>query len=169
VSPIAIDGLRRCKKCQTLYDDRARGKSFCPADGQRHEPGKFDYQLQFGIAEQSTQSDWRRCQHCQAIFFNGYAHGRCPSDPGAKQPHVADPAQDFHVPYGRAENDHVQAGWEFCVKCNVLFYSGSTTPNATHCTAGGEHEANPDGLHFTLVHGLPLPVLIDNGPEQNPI
>jgi hypothetical protein len=169
MSPIAVDNLRRCQKCQALYDDGGRASSFCPADGHRHEPGKFNYQLQFRLAEQSSQSDWRRCQKCQAIFFNGYAQGRCASDPQARAPHAADPARDFRVPYGRGEDGHVQAGWEYCVKCDVLFYSRSTTPNADHCTAGGEHEANPDALHFTLVHGRPLPVLIDEGPEQNPV
>jgi hypothetical protein len=170
VSTIAVDGLRRCEKCQTLYKTPASSdRSFCPADGQQHARGDFNYQLTFGINERNTQSNWRRCTRCQAIFFNGYGQGKCASDPAAQAPHTADVTKDFRVPHSRQGTDHVQTDWEFCTKCNVLFYSRSKTLNANHCTAGGEHEASPAASRFALIHDRPLPVLIDHGPELNPI
>jgi hypothetical protein len=169
VSTIAIDDLRRCKKCQTLYNDDSSSKGFCPADGRHHERGGFNYQLTFGIHTSDAQSGWRRCKRCEAIFFNGEEKGRCPADVNARDPHTPDMARDLSVPHGRPETDHVQAGWEFCTKCNVLFFARSTEANMDHCTAGGEHVLHPDAFHFTLVHGQPLPVKIDDGPELHPI
>ncbi|MDX6633936.1 MAG: hypothetical protein QOF06_139 [Solirubrobacterales bacterium] len=170
MSSIAVKNLRRCKKCQSLYDNNSSSnKGFCPADGQSHERSNFDYQLTFGISERNAQSNWRRCTRCQAIFFNGYQQGRCPADPDAREPHRADPARDFRIPYGRPESEHVRAGWEFCTKCDALFYAHSQAPEENHCTAGGEHQAHPDAYRFALTHGRPLPVLIDEGTELNPV
>jgi hypothetical protein len=170
VSSIAIDELRRCKKCQALYDNNSpTHKGFCPADGRQHERGNFDYQLMFGVHQLEAQSDWRRCKRCQVIFYNGFGQGRCAADPDAQDPHSADMSRDFWVPYGQLETEQLQVGWEFCTKCNVLFYAHSQTPNANHCTAGGEHEPNPDARRYSLVHGMPLPVPFDDGPELNPV
>lgn len=161
MSSIAIDKLRRCKKCQTLFNDNSSPKGFCPADGHRHEGSEFNYQLTFGVPTSDAQPGWRRCTKCEAIFFDDANKGRCPSDPKAQAHHTPDPARNFEVPHGRPETDHVRAGWEFCTKCNVLFYARSNEPNMNHCTGGGEHAFNPGAFHFTLTHGKPLPVLID--------
>jgi hypothetical protein len=166
---IATDNLRRCKKCQVLYDNSSSNKGFCPADGHQHERGGFNYQLSFRFAKPNTQSDWRRCKKCQAIFFNGMGQGRCAADVDARDPHTADMARDFGVPYGDSETEHVQTGWEFCTKCNGLFYSRSKTPNANHWTAGGEHASSPEARRYNLVHGRPLPVLFDEGTELHPV
>ncbi|HEX6665826.1 MAG TPA: hypothetical protein VF081_04465 [Solirubrobacterales bacterium] len=161
MSTIAIDGLRRCKKCQTLYRDSSSSKGFCPADGGTHERSGLNYQLTFGIPTSDAQPAWRRCTKCEAIYFSGDRKGRCAADPNAQAHHTPDDSRDLSIPHGRPETEHVQAGWEFCTKCNVLFYSRSTEPNMNHCTGGGEHAAHPDAFHFTLTHGQPLPVRID--------
>ncbi len=162
MSTIATDGLRCCKKCQTLYDNNSSSdKGFCPADGRQHEREGFNYQLSFGINTSDAQSDWRRCKRCLALFYNGYGQGKCAADPDAQEPHEADMKRDFWVPHGRPETKNVEAGWEFCTKCNVLFYARSKKRNANHCTGGGEHEANPEARRYTLTHDRPLPVLID--------
>jgi hypothetical protein len=161
VSTIAIAELRRCKKCQTLYNNgSSSSKGFCPADGRKHEETAFNFQLMFGIPQSDAQSGWRRCKRCEAIFFNN-DEGRCAADPNAQEHHTPDMARDLRIPHGRPETEHVQAGWEFCTKCNVLFYARSDEPNMNHCTAGGEHAFNPGAFHFTLVHGQPLPVKLD--------
>ena len=167
MSTIAIEHLRRCGKCQTLYNnDRSSSKGFCPADGRRHEEthssSNFNFQLMFGTRQSDAQFDWRRCKECEAIFFNGDGKGKCAADPNAQNRHTPDMSRDFGVPHGRPEAAHVQAGWEFCTKCNVLFYARSDEPNMNHCTGGGEHEFNPGALHFTLIHDQGLPVKLDD-------
>lgn len=153
----AMSELRRCGKCQTLYyNGKTSTKGFCPADGRRHEPTDFNFQLLIGIPESDAQSGWCRCERCEAIVFND-GGGVCDADPNAKEHHRPDTSRDLGIPHGRAETDHVQGGWEFCVKCHALFYSRSTAANMNHCAGSGEHEANPGALHFTLIHGQPLP------------
>lgn len=163
MSTIATAGLRRCRKCQTLYNSNPpSAQGSCPADGHTHEKTAFDFQLMFDIPQSDAQSEWRRCTRCEAIFFNDKKKGKCNADPDARDPHTPDMARNFGVPHGRPETEHVQAGWEFCMKCNALFFARSDEPNMNHCTGGGEHVSHPDAFHFTLTHGQKLPVKLDD-------
>lgn len=166
MSTIAIAELRRCRKCQTLFNNNPPStQGSCPADGHTHEKTAFNYQLTFGIPQSDAQSEWRRCKRCEAIFFNDDGKGKCNADRNAKEPHTPDMTHNLAVPHGRPESEHVQGGWEFCVKCNGLFYDRSDEANVNHCTGGGEHEFHPEALHFTLIHGQKLPVKLDDGPH----
>ena len=95
----------------------------------------------------SQQIQWRYCQKCRAMFFNGYADkGACSVGGG----HEAQ-GYDFDLPYDLPETPKAQSAWRYCQKCHVMFFDGY--PDKGHCAAGGGHAAQ--GYVFTLPHDLP--------------
>jgi hypothetical protein len=97
------------------------------------------------------QTNWRFCQKCNAMFFNGYQGGVCSA--GGK--HLAQ-GFDFNLPYGPPASPPVmdadskaQEGWRFCLKCNVMFLG-----QPGKCAAGSGHTAQ--GLLFILPHDVPV-------------
>jgi hypothetical protein len=65
------------------------------------------------------QNDWRYCQKCHAMFFDGYASkGSCP----AGGPHEA-AGFNFGLPHDVPEQES-QTAWRFCQKCSLMFYDG---------------------------------------------
>jgi hypothetical protein len=96
------------------------------------------------LAGSTDQSDWRFCNKCQAIFYNGYrSKGRCPTG-GA---HAAQ-GYNFVLPHDVRGTPTTQSDWRFCNKCQAMFYDGY--PNKGRCAAGGVHVAQ--GYNFVLPH-----------------
>ena len=92
------------------------------------------------------QGEWRFCDKCESMFWNGTdKKGACPAG-GA---HVA---QGFlfwlHYDDAAVETAAVQYGWRYCSKCSSLFYNGY--PTKGRCPAGGAHFAQ--GFMFGLNH-----------------
>src|SRR5207247_2679701 len=83
------------------------------------------------------QRDWRFCNKCDAMFFDGYANkGVC----AAGGSHVAQ-GYNFTLRFdGRAVGE---PEWRFCNKCEVIFYNGNS--NVGVCAAGDGHVAAGDG------------------------
>lgn len=99
------------------------------------------------IAVPPIQGDWRYCQNCHAMFYNGYpTSGVCLAGGG----HVAQ-GFVFDLPHDLAPTASTQEQWRYCNKCFAMFYNGDTNKGA--CAAGGAHEA--DGLIFVLPHDVP--------------
>jgi hypothetical protein len=101
-------------------------------------------------AQIGDQPDWRFCNKCNAMFFDGYPtnKGHCP----AGGTHVA---QGFrflmHFDAGKGDGGRRQYDWRFCGKCSAMFFDGY--PNKGTCPAGGAHSAA--GWMFGLVHQSP--------------
>ncbi|MFN7982494.1 MAG: hypothetical protein U0Q11_11595 [Vicinamibacterales bacterium] len=94
----------------------------------------------------STQSSWRYCQKCHAVFYNGYPEkGNCSAGGG----HEAK-GFNFALPYEVDAAGHNQEGWRYCRKCHVMFYDGH--PEKGTCVSGGGHEAQ--GFNFALPHDI---------------
>jgi hypothetical protein len=96
----------------------------------------------------ALQDQWRFCNKCNAMFFDGFpAKGHCAADGGGHQ------AQGFMftLPHDVPESPNAQGAWRFCNKCNEMFFDGS--PDKGHCPAGGPHQAQ--GLTFMLPHDVP--------------
>jgi hypothetical protein len=94
-----------------------------------------------------SQTDWRFCHKCDAMFFNGFpGKGQCPAGSG----HDA-AGFNFNLPHELKETPNAQANWRFCRKCSAMFFDGF--PGKGHCQAGGGHEAS--GFNFDLPHDLP--------------
>jgi hypothetical protein len=91
------------------------------------------------------QSNWRYCEKCHALFFNGYQGGRCP----AGGSHSAQ-GLIFALPYGVPATATAQTNWRFCLQCNVMFFDGYA---GGRCPAGGSHTVQ--GINFVLPHDLP--------------
>ena len=94
----------------------------------------------------SQQENWRFCQKCEAMFFDGYADkGLCPGGGG----HLAQ-GYNFNLPYGLPESITAQDSWRCCSKCHEMFYDGYADKG--HCMGGGGHLAQ--GYNFTLPHDV---------------
>src|SRR4051812_41310585 len=81
------------------------------------------------------QANWRFCNKCEVLFFNGYPNkGSCATG-GA---HVAQ-GFNFLLPHDVAETSSEQRNWRFCNKCKAMFFDGF--PVKGSCPAGGAHVA----------------------------
>jgi hypothetical protein len=102
---------------------------------------------QSALAADSTQPDWRFCDKCNCMFFNGApTKGRCAGG-GAHEGQ----GFNFKLPYGNLpETAKAQAQWRFCDKCFSMFYNGGKDKG--HCPAGGGH--NAQGFLFRLPHDI---------------
>ncbi|HEY0734802.1 MAG TPA: hypothetical protein VGD69_07825 [Herpetosiphonaceae bacterium] len=104
-----------------------------------------------------NQEDWRFCQKCQALFFNGFPNkGRCPAGGGHRR---ESSARNFFLPHDVAESNHAQGAWRFCHKCNAMFFDGFPTKGS--CPGGGGHESA--GFVFVLPHDIPAQGLNQGG------
>jgi hypothetical protein len=98
------------------------------------------------IAEAGDQRDWRFCDKCWAMFWNGgQSKGACPAG-GTHN------AQGFlfnlHFDSGKPGNyTNIQYDWRFCRKCWAIFFDGDPH-NKGRCPAGGGHAAQ--GFMFGL-------------------
>ncbi len=102
------------------------------------------------------QSQWRFCNKCEVMFFNGFpTKGNCPAG-GA---HNAQ-GYNFILPHGNqlTETAKAQVNWRYCGKCFSMFWDGS--PDKGKCSAGGGHAAT--GFKFRLPHDIP-----GDGKNQN--
>jgi hypothetical protein len=101
-------------------------------------------------AQTGDQPDWRFCNKCSVMFFDGYPNnkGRCQAG-GA---HVSQGFR-FLMHYDPAKGDagRRQYDWRFCGKCSGMFFDGY--PAKGRCPAGASHSAA--GWMFGLVHQAP--------------
>jgi hypothetical protein len=140
---------RFCRKCRALFYNGYRNKGRCPASTDHvydkdSAVNAEDYALIYNSAGPG-QHDWRFCNKCQALFFDGYPQkGVCAAGGG----HVA-AGYNFTLRYdvgAPGEKD-----WRFCNKCEVLFFNNRYETNAYQkkfCAAGGVHVAA--GYNFVL-------------------
>jgi hypothetical protein len=96
------------------------------------------------------QLDWRFCQKCAAMFFDGFpGKGICPADGGG---HVSQ-GFIFALPHGIPETPTSQGAWRFCPKCFTMHFDGR--PDKGHCAAGGAHVTNASDFDFILPFNVP--------------
>ena len=95
----------------------------------------------------AVQTQWRYCDKCHAMFFDGYADkGHCPAGGG----HQAQGFM-FGLPHDIPGTPTAQDNWRYCGKCHSMFYDGFADKG--HCAAGGGHAAS--GFMFILPHDIP--------------
>jgi hypothetical protein len=89
-----------------------------------------------------AQKEWRYCQKCSTMFFDGYPDkGVCPAGGG----HFA-AGFNFVVPHDVTAPEQAQKDWRYCHKCHSLFFDGYADKGS--CAAGGGHAAA--GFNFVL-------------------
>ncbi len=95
-----------------------------------------------------AQLEWRFCDKCFGMFFNGNldSKGRCP----VSGVHHAQ-GFNFSLPHDVPASAG-QPGWRFCDKCFGMFFNGDPN-NKGRCPAGGGH--HPQGFKFSLPHDVP--------------
>ena len=90
----------------------------------------------------AVQNNWRMCNLCMGIFFNGHpSKGKCPFDlPGfGNGQHQADPSVHFQLSFASPKKPNSQDNWRWCNKCEGLFFHGNQSDG--RCPAGGLHNA----------------------------
>jgi cytochrome c5 len=94
------------------------------------------------------QLDWRFCEKCHVMFFDGFPQkGNC----AAGGPHVAQGFM-FALPHDIAPVPQSQNAWRYCQNCHSMFYDGF--PQKGLCPSNGQgHVAQ--GFMFVLPHDVP--------------
>lgn len=100
-----------------------------------------------GTAIAADQAEWRFCNKCFSLFFNGFGDnkGRC----AAGGAHTAQ-GFSFHLPFNVAATATAQSDWRFCNKCLGLFWNG--VADKGRCAAGGGH--NMYGFDYVPQHSV---------------
>jgi hypothetical protein len=73
-------GWRYCQKCHAMFYDGDPDKGRCPGgNGHVAQDGSFLFTLPHDQPETgNSQSDWRKCHLCHAMFYDGYPDkGHC--------------------------------------------------------------------------------------------
>lgn len=102
----------------------------------------------------SEQDDWRWCNKCQGLFWNGgRANSRCPAG-GTHDPLTPVASSNYVLQSGIASDATHQHDWRWCNKCQGLFFGGGIASSV--CPAGGAHDPQlpvPSG-DYALQFGL---------------
>lgn len=143
---------RYCEKCYGIFWNGFADKGRCPAGGGHKNPVGDNYFLPTGDGNDTpkTQSRWRWCDKCYALFFAGYAPqlGKCPAGGG----HNGTSGNSvYRLPHDVPADGTNRAGYRFCTKCYWMFWDGYNTKG--NCPGGGAHTAA--GHNFVLPHDLP--------------
>ena len=150
---------RFCGKCFAMFfDGDPNRKGACPADGQNHSANGFTFTLPHDIPEAGNgQGQWRFCDKCFAMFFDGDPNrkGVCDAGGGHQSQGFL-----FVLPHDVPGTATAQSAWRFCSKCFVMFFDGSD--NKGHCAAGAGHAAQ--GFMFVLPHLDDEVLTFDTGP-----
>jgi hypothetical protein len=97
-------------------------------------------------AAAGVQADWRFCNKCHQLFFDGYPQkGRCAAGGGHQ-------AQGYNFKIDHDDAKRIAGGprqydWR-CTQCYTMFFDGY--PDKKKCPAGGGHVAQ--GYMFGLLH-----------------
>jgi hypothetical protein len=96
------------------------------------------------IVTMAQQDQWRFCNQCNAMFFDGFpTKGACPAGGGHQSQGFM-----FVLPHDVPPTNLAQDQWRFCNQCNAMFFDGFPTKGA--CPAGGGHQSQ--GFMFVLPH-----------------
>ncbi len=95
------------------------------------------------------QLDWRFCQKCNALFYDGFTgKGVCDAGGG----HVSE-GFIFALPHDIPETPTSQGAWRFCPKCFTMHFDGF--PDKGSCAAGGPHAVGAGDFDFILPFNVP--------------
>jgi|HubBroStandDraft_1064217.scaffolds.fasta_scaffold03349_3 hypothetical protein len=110
----------------------------------------------------TCQPAWTWCSNCQGVYFGEY--GYCPDT--SAQFHVVGSDWNYQAPYGTppsAAASYLQANWQYCYGCTLLYYAPRNTSNGYcadpslgstgHSSAGGTYNYNGGSYNYYLPHG----------------
>jgi hypothetical protein len=105
------------------------------------------------MTEIYVQPNWRYCNNCFVLFFDGYeSKGSCKAGGG----HAAAGYNFwlFHSqPAELADGPNRQSNWRFCNQCFAMYFAGHQN-NSGACPASA-YGHNPQGFNFSLNHDVP--------------
>lgn len=151
MSLTVVQAFRFCHKCQSLFyegrnEPAGTQKGLCPAGG-AHEAMGYQFQIPIdGVPSPTAQGDWRSCETCWAMFYDGYSEkGMCP---GGSRGHTREARfrHNFKLAHDVPGTVAAQTQWRFCNKCSVMFYDGYESKG--RCAAGDGHVAQ--GYDFVV-------------------
>jgi hypothetical protein len=136
-----------------MYFNGYRGGR-CPAGGshaRQTEEADYDFALPYNVPpSNNAQDNWRFCDACNSLYFNGYRGGRCPA--GGSHRRQRDEDYNFVLPHDISVKPGSQDNWRFCVRCDSLYFNGYF---GGKCPAGGPHTRQKGAdYNFVLPFGV---------------
>jgi hypothetical protein len=106
------------------------------------------------VSIQANQSQWRFCEKCYGMFYNGRSwSGACPAGGGHR-------AQGFNFNLFHSmggESDHFQGDWCYCESCAGMYYAAHVAPPLNTGLCPGESYYHAwQGWEFFLHHDVPV-------------
>jgi hypothetical protein len=165
----AQSNWRPCNKCNVLFYAGFLDKKGAPILGScaafgGHQPRSMNFSLFYDnsgrVLPETTvaQVNWRYCDRCFALFYDGYSEkGSCPAHGGGGHH-----AQGFNFLLEHANKRgwspgffaiYVQDDWRYCSKCHALFYDGDKDGFKGRCAAGNRHTAQGYNFGLSSSHG----------------
>lgn len=101
------------------------------------------------------QTDWRFCNKCRSLWFNGKGNNNGVCVAGGS--HAIDGSGDYVLvtqgpDFDFAADFGLQRGWRFCNDCFVLWFRGNGGDGNGVCPAGGGHNLSGSGDYALMVH-----------------
>ncbi|MFN2393570.1 MAG: hypothetical protein ABR566_16605 [Pyrinomonadaceae bacterium] len=138
---------RECQECRLMYwGGEYGGRCVARKKGHSMARHEYDYFLEHGNLRDTryAQINWRFCNKCFAMFFDGYqTKGRCAAGGGHnaqgfnfRLPHSVLGESIDKYGYGK------QGNWRFCAKCCGLFRAvvdNNDVAITGRCAAGDGH------------------------------
>lgn len=157
---------RWCEKCKGLiyadpaathmsagvgvFGSPAPPSRSCNSGGMHRVVNSAKYEPFFGSQASSlvgkTQTGWRWCKACSALFFSGFSAGECNKSPSG---HDGSASGEYYLYYER-NPPGTQASWRWCSRCQALAFDDGT---AGVCFDGGGHNYGGSG-NYAVVYSL---------------
>lgn len=110
----------------------------------------------------TEQADWRLCNNCQVLFWNGSPNkGKCPNTDGG---HVVAGKANYTLDGDTGPGGAIPAGaqddWRWCENCMVLWWNGLDYQKGPCAATNSDHQPG-NSWNFTLQSGpdSPGPIL----------
>ena len=129
-------------------------RGYCPHDDRRdrldpHDVLGLHFVLPHDVPASLTQeANWRHCQKCETLFFDGIAGNRGACHKGGQHEPVAQ-GLNYALPHDVASDAGNQDGWRQCVRCmSLVFWDGRS--ELGFCAAGGQHLVETTANNYVL-------------------
>ena len=129
-------------------------RGWCPHDDRRdrldpHHVLGLHFALPHELSESITQQpNWRRCQKCESLFYDGFPGNRGACHKGGQHEPQAG-GLNYTLPHDISSDAGNQSNWRQCVKCLSLFFWDGHSPQG-FCPAGGQHEGQITANNYVL-------------------
>jgi hypothetical protein len=127
-----------CSGCHAMWYTGNKTSGACPALAGGHaKAGSHIYQLTNNVSGGGYQPNWRWCSQCQGLFTTLHTPSFCPGSPipggGPHKEGAGSFDYDLDQPAPGVYISNPQSWWNWCSRCQGLYYQGSSGTTAGTC------------------------------------